>query len=91
MSVRTDALRSGAREQRTIPPGAYQASVARNTAPGEPLTLTLPNLADQGTLEFPAEHWNPKPAGTPVVGDECLLIIDETGTGWVTMWARQGD
>jgi hypothetical protein len=70
--------------------GSYAAKVTKAAMAGEPLVLTIPGTEDAGTLELDAPNWIAKPSGTPEVGDECLVVLDASGGGWVVAWAGQG-
>lgn len=65
--------------------------MTKDAVAGEPLLLTTTETADGGSLTLDAPNWVAKPTGDPAIDDRCLVVLDESGAGWVVAWAGQGE
>jgi hypothetical protein len=72
-----------------VPQRALRAIVTKAPASTtDKATVAASHGADGGTLILGEASW-PKPAGKelPARGDECLVVLDETGQPWIGGWA----
>lgn len=76
--------------QKPQAPQAWRAEVTRAPATAEDLAaVRTVHSAAGGVFSVGEASW-PKPAGKalPEVGDECLVILDETRSPWIVAWAE---
>lgn len=63
-------------------PNAVTAEVRRAPAEvGDELKVRVPSFAT--TRLYTVRHWSPRGAVLPEVGDQALIIFDETGEPWL--------
>lgn len=77
------------RPQPPIPSAGRRALVSSAPAGlGDPFEVTVDELGDH--LAFEIERWSARGITIPAVGDECLVVEDETGEPWVPAWWPAG-
>lgn len=91
-TLRTHAARLARETNRPGATVAYAAQVAQDVAaPGDLVDIVLANTEDQAQLASEQAPWPARQdASLPQRGDECLVVIDDTGRPWVVAWNQSG-